>query len=113
MKTHLTEEEVFEMAFEKLGIANPKVDKLHEIAKLMDLEFDEDKQLYHNPNCCHCGKVLDKIDLQKLTQMKVAKGIENAADNGGGMAGKSLCRCGNITKCLPMQMACPVGQLNC
>ncbi|MBP6512337.1 MAG: hypothetical protein KA347_06690 [Bacteroidia bacterium] len=64
MKTHLTEEEVFEMAFEKLGIANPKVDKLHEIAKLMDLEFDEDKQLYHNPNCCHCGKVLDKIDLQ-------------------------------------------------
>lgn len=30
---------------------------------------------------------LDKIDLQKLTQMKVAKGIENAADNGGGMAG--------------------------
>jgi membrane protease subunit (stomatin/prohibitin family) len=30
---------------------------------------------------------LDKIDMQKLTQMKVAKGVEKAAENGGGMAG--------------------------
>ncbi|HMY24270.1 MAG TPA: GYF domain-containing protein, partial [Chitinophagales bacterium] len=30
---------------------------------------------------------LDKIDMQKLTQWKTAKGIEKAAENGGGLAG--------------------------
>lgn len=64
MKTHLMEEDVFDMAFDKLNLANPKEDKLHEIAKLMDLEFDEEKGMYHNPDCCNCGKKLDKRDVQ-------------------------------------------------
>ena len=64
MKTHLTDNEVLEMAFDKLGIANPNVDKVLEYAELMDLEYDEEKGAYHNPDCCHCDKVLDKRDLQ-------------------------------------------------
>lgn len=63
MKTHLSENEVLDIAFSKLNIANPNVDKIQEIAELLDLEFDEEKQLYHNPNCCGCQKELSKIDL--------------------------------------------------
>jgi len=50
MKTHLTEEEIFDLAFTKLNIANPSVDKIIEIAKLLDLEFDEENNSYKNPD---------------------------------------------------------------
>lgn len=49
MKTHLTEEEVLDLAFAKLNIANPNVDKITEIAESMDLEFDEENNAYKNP----------------------------------------------------------------
>jgi len=50
MKTHLTDEEVFDLAFTKLNIANPNVDKVVEIAELLDLEFDEENNAYKNPD---------------------------------------------------------------
>lgn len=50
MKTHLTEEEIFDLAFTKLNIANPNVDKVVEIAELLDLEFDEENNAYKNPD---------------------------------------------------------------
>ena len=64
MKTHLTEEEVYERAYDKLDISNIKVDRLHELGGLLDLEYDEKKDAYHNPDCCNCGKDLDKRDLE-------------------------------------------------
>jgi len=50
MNSHLTDEEIFELAFDKLNIANPNVDKLIEIAELLDLQYDEEQQAYKNPN---------------------------------------------------------------
>lgn len=50
MKAHLTENDIFDLAFSKLNIANPNVDKVIEITELLDLEFDEEKQAYINPN---------------------------------------------------------------
>lgn len=62
MKTHLTENEVIDLAFSKLNVANPNLDKIQDLAEKMDLEYDEEKELYHNPNCCNCNKDLDGID---------------------------------------------------
>jgi len=64
MKTHLTDNEVLDLAFDKLDIANPNPDKIQDIAEKMDLEWDEEKELYHNPNCCNCDKQLSKIDFE-------------------------------------------------
>lgn len=64
MKTHLTEEEVYEMASQKLDVSNIKVDRLYELGRLLDLEYDEEKDAYYNPDCYGCGKVLDKKDLE-------------------------------------------------
>lgn len=47
---HLTEEEVFDLAFSKLNIDNTDIDKIVEIAELLDLEFDESEGSYINPN---------------------------------------------------------------
>jgi len=56
MKTHLTEEEVLDLAFTKLNIANPNIDKIIEIADSLDLEFDEENNAYKNPNYKHITK---------------------------------------------------------
>lgn len=50
MKTHLTEEEVYDLAYDKLDISNIKVDKTEELAQLLDLEYDEDKGAYLDPD---------------------------------------------------------------
>ena len=50
MKTHLTDEEIMDLAFTKLNIANPNVDKVVEIAESLDLEFDEENNAYKNPD---------------------------------------------------------------
>jgi len=50
MKTHLTDEDIFDLAFEKLNISNPNVDKVIEIAQLLDLEYDNEADAYKNPN---------------------------------------------------------------
>jgi hypothetical protein len=50
MKKHLTDEDIFDFAFSKLNIANPKVDKVIEIAEMLDLEYDEKVGKYKNPN---------------------------------------------------------------
>lgn len=63
MKTHITEEEILDLAFTKLNIANPNVDKIVEIAELLDLEYDKNNNSYHNPNCCNCNKELSKTDV--------------------------------------------------
>ena len=62
MKTHLTESDILEMAYTKLGMANPNVDKTVEFAELMDLDYDEKEGEYHNPDCCNCGKVYYRFD---------------------------------------------------
>lgn len=50
MKTHLAEEEILDLAFTKLNISNPNIDKIVEIAESLDLEFDEENNAYKNPN---------------------------------------------------------------
>ena len=49
MKKHITENDVFDLVYEKLNIANPNVNKLDEFARRLDLEWDEDKMMYKNP----------------------------------------------------------------
>ncbi len=43
MNTHLTDEQIFDLVFEKLNISNPNPDKIIEIAEILDLEYDEEK----------------------------------------------------------------------
>lgn len=50
MEEYLTEEDVLELAIFKLDISQPNTDKICEIADLLDLEFDEQKGMYKNPN---------------------------------------------------------------
>lgn len=50
MKEHLTEEEVYDLAYGKLDVSNLKVDRLHELGSLLDLEYDEEKDAYKNPD---------------------------------------------------------------
>lgn len=50
MKTHLTTEEIYDLAYEKLDVSNIKVDKEQELAKLLDLEYDEVVGEYKNPD---------------------------------------------------------------
>lgn len=56
MKTHLTEEDIYNLACEQLNISNIKVDKTHELAQMLDLEYDEEKETYYNPNMYYCSK---------------------------------------------------------
>lgn len=49
MNMYLTEEQIFDLAFEKLNISNPNPDKIIEIAEMLDLEYDEEKGCYINP----------------------------------------------------------------
>jgi len=67
---YLTEEHIYEMSFEKLGINKAKVDRMHEIAELLDLEFDEAADAYINPNYEETMK--DKlIEVLKVTKDKI------------------------------------------
>ena len=50
MKKHLTTEEIYDLAYEKLDVSNIKVDKEMELAELLDLEYDEKEDAYLNPN---------------------------------------------------------------
>jgi hypothetical protein len=49
IKKHLTDEELIELAYEKLNISNVNVDKLFELANKLDLIFDGEKGMYLNP----------------------------------------------------------------
>ena len=57
MKAYLTETDILEMA-SRIDIYNPNVDKIHEIAEKLDLEFDEKEGAYFNPDCTHCGRIV-------------------------------------------------------
>ena len=56
MKTHLTEEEVYDLAYDKLDVSNIKVDRVHALATMLDLEYDEKKEAYWNPDLCDSCK---------------------------------------------------------
>lgn len=56
MKKHLTDEEILDLAFVKLDISNPNVDRVYEIAELLDLEYDEENNAYLNPNYIYDDK---------------------------------------------------------
>ena len=64
MKTHLTIEDVYDLAYEKLDVSNIKVDKEHELARRLDLEWDEKADAYINPNCHNCNKVMTQNDVE-------------------------------------------------
>lgn len=50
MKTHLTIEDVYDMAYDELDVSNIKVDKEMELAQMLDLEWDDTVNAYKNPD---------------------------------------------------------------
>lgn len=49
IKRHITGEELIDLIYEKLNIANPNLNNLIEYANRLDLIFDEEKEMYLNP----------------------------------------------------------------
>lgn len=48
IRRYYTEEEVFDLASDRLGVDDPNCNKYHEIAQLMDLEYDEIVNMYYD-----------------------------------------------------------------
>jgi hypothetical protein len=48
MKIFLTEAEVIELAYDALDMHCPDPDKVHDIAKRMDMEYNEDLDMYED-----------------------------------------------------------------
>lgn len=62
MKTHLTTEDIYDLAYDKLDVSNIKVDKEEELAQMFDLEWDEEAGAYLNPDIYYCSKCLQPQD---------------------------------------------------
>jgi len=52
------------LAYAELDVSNIKVDKEHELAQRLDLEWDEQADAYINPNCHNCDKALKEMDVK-------------------------------------------------
>lgn len=88
MKAHLTTEDVYDLAYDKLDVSNIKVDKEMELAQMLDLEWDESVNAYKNP---------DFVISEYMGVPWCAKCDPVQAGNtkAGFASGKSLCKCGN------------------
>ena len=52
MRTHLTTEEIYDLAYDRLDVSNIKPDKEQELAEMLGLEYDEKEEVYFNPDVC-------------------------------------------------------------
>ena len=73
MKTHLTTEDIYDMAYAKLDVSNIKVDKEQELAEILDLEWDEKVGAYWNPD--YINSIIGKLDRHMTEKEKISHGI--------------------------------------
>lgn len=78
-REYFTEEDVYDMSICELDLTHPNPDNIHDLAERMDLEYDEEAQMYFDPN--------DEIEVDAGADL--LKALKRFVNNEGQWAGSA------------------------